>query len=565
MNNGYLPKLTYSDGMRKTVNVRFGGYNHTMGCTDSQIYNSVNMSADALPLLSTRERRSRALTSYAVGAVKNVCAYDSLYYFSQGGALYRFSEDGKDALVNSSSRVTSKPADTYCAAFGSDLFFAPDMVYIDKDGKSKPMAVSVPCEDGKYCEIVSYAYRNEMGAPTLPPNVLSRIKNCDIIRYQKAGHYDALRVGDGVTLKGGNNPAYNKTLVIRDMFNYDGYSYLCFDSKSLLMNGNQTLEIVRDVPSLDFIFECGNRLWGCSGDRVYASKAGDPFNWNVFDGTADDSFAVSAGSAGNFTAACSYLGYPTFFKEDVIYKVYGSTPSAFKLVENACVGVKEGSGKSLAVAGETLFYHSRIGVMAYTGAVPANISEPLGKIKYKNAIGGSDGVRYYISLTSEEDKSSHLFVYDADKKVWSRYDDLEVSAFAFCRGSLYALTEQGDIWSMSQRDGVSFEGEEQLEFLCEFGDFTYEEPNRKCMSKLQIRLEADEDSMVKIYINYDSERDSRGNRIWEKISEISSCVKQSRYIPLVPRRCDHFRLKFEGEGAWTLYSLAKEYYIGSEM
>ena len=85
---------------------------------------------------------------------------------------------------------------------------------------------------------------------------------------------------------------------------------------------------------------------GCGaakGDTVYASKLGDPFNWNVFDGLSTDSYAVDVGSAGDFTACCSYLGYPCMFKEEHIYKVYGDKPSNFQVMGSASWGWKRGA------------------------------------------------------------------------------------------------------------------------------------------------------------------------------------------------------------------------------
>ena len=68
---------------------------------------------------------------------------------------------------------------------------------------------------------------------------------------------------------------------------------------------------------MDFICENENRLWGCKEDTIYSSKLGDPFNWNVFDGLSTDSYAVNVRIDGDFTACCSYLGYPVFFKEEI--------------------------------------------------------------------------------------------------------------------------------------------------------------------------------------------------------------------------------------------------------
>lgn len=44
----------------------------------------------------------------------------------------------------------------------------------------------------------------------------------------------------------------------------------------------------RKIPDMDFVAELDNRLWGCSNENheIYASKPGDPFNFNYFLGGA---------------------------------------------------------------------------------------------------------------------------------------------------------------------------------------------------------------------------------------------------------------------------------------
>ena len=101
-----------------------------------------------------------------------------------------------------------------------------------------------------------------------------------------------------------------------------------------------TLEVARRVPLMDFITECGNRLWGCryGPDRdgafvneVYASLQGDPRNWESFRGLSTDSYAVSFGEPGPFTGAASFLGCPVFFREDALHKVYGTEPGTYRV------------------------------------------------------------------------------------------------------------------------------------------------------------------------------------------------------------------------------------------
>ena len=81
----------------------------------------------------------------------------------------------------------------------------------------------------------------------------------------------------------------------------------------------QTVQLERRVPDLDFVTECDNRVWGCSSREnvIYACKLGDPTNWFSYRGIAADSYAVTVGSDGAFTGAATCMGYALFFKENI--------------------------------------------------------------------------------------------------------------------------------------------------------------------------------------------------------------------------------------------------------
>jgi len=46
---------------------------------------------------------------------------------------------------------------------------------------------------------------------------------------------------------------------------------------------------------------------------------------------------------------------------------------------------------------------------------------------------------------------------------------------------------------------------------------------------------------------------------------LTATAKRSFYLPIIPRRSDHFRIKIKGTGGWRLYSLVRENYSGSEV
>ena len=141
-----------------------------------------------------------------------------------------------------------------------------------------------------------------------------------------------------------------------------------------LLEREQTVQtpvrLGRYVPEMDYVIQCGNRLWGCrygpdrkgqTVNEIYASALGDFRNWQRFQGLSTDSYAVSLGADGPFTGAAEHLGYPVFFREGYIHKIYGSYPAAFRLQSTPCPGVQRGSAASLALVGQLLYYKSPAG------------------------------------------------------------------------------------------------------------------------------------------------------------------------------------------------------------
>lgn len=321
-----------------------------------------------------------------------------------------------------------------------------------------------------------------------------------------------------------------------------------------------TLTFKREVPDLDYICVNENRLWGCKGDTIYASKLGDPTNFSVFDGLSTDSWQSDVGDKGDFTACVSYLGYPMFFKENSVIKVYGDKPSNFQWTPSARFGVAEGSSLSLAVANETLFYLSPSGIVAYTGGIPAVISQPLGVEKrWKNAVAGSDGLRYYVSMQDQAGAWS-LFVYSTKDGMWNREDAAQAIGFAYWSGALHMLSSGGALLNLLGTTGTP-ETAQAVPWEAVFADATEGSPNKKGVLRLLIRFELLSMGSLTVSIQYDEQT------AWSALRTVDSSgakEKQSYVVPIIVRRCDHWRLKLSGTGQVRVYSIAQTRYIGSE-
>jgi len=316
---------------------------------------------------------------------------------------------------------------------------------------------------------------------------------------------------------------------------------------------------------MDFVIEAGNRLWGCkygvtaSGvvvNEIYASKLGDFKNWNCFQGISTDSYVASVGTDGAFTGAITHLGYPLFFKENVLHKVYGNYPSNYQIQATPCRGVQSGSSRSLAIVNEVLYYKSRFGVCAYDGSLPTEVSSALGEDAYFNAVAGAHGNKYYISM-ADSAGLYHLFVCDTAKGMWHKEDNTQVDAWCSHLNEMYYIDHYDG--SIKTVFGSGAKETTIIKWMAETGILGTDSPDRKYITRLNVRMALDEGTRVYFYIQYDSMGD------WEYIATMDGHNLRSFTVPIKPKRCDHMKLRIEGEGHAKIFSICKMVSEGSDV
>lgn len=343
----------------------------------------------------------------------------------------------------------------------------------------------------------------------------------------------------------------------------EGYIRFPVAMKKAFYNTKQSVTIRRTVPDMDFVIENENRLWGCKYgevdgepiNEIFACKLGDPKNWHHFTNTAMDSYYVSLGADGEFTGAISYAGNPFFFREGCIHRIYGNYPSNYALKTINCHGVESGSGKGITIMNDVMYYKSPVGIMAYTGASPVNISEHFGTERYKNAVAGAVGSKMYFSMT-KNDESKVLFVFDNNTQLWHKEDDIDIKDIVTYDNEVYALTSDNKLISMEGGMGTL---EDDFEWYLQSGNIGYNTPFFKHIARLNIRMLLERGSRASLLIMYDSDG------VWHHISNIQATGKvRNMSIPVSPQRCDHFALRIEGKGTAKILSLTKFIEGGSE-
>ena len=371
---------------------------------------------------------------------------------------------------------------------------------------------------------------------------------------------------DGVTISGAAAEGCNGEKILYEVSGGNGARDSIvvvglLDEAMQQTEGFVTIE--RRVPTMDYVIEAQNRLWGCrygtedgkNLNEIYCCALGDFKNWRQYMGLSTDSWTASVGSDGPWTGAVNYLGYPMFFKENRIHRVVISPSGAHQITETVCRGVQAGCAKSLQVVNETLLYKSRTDVCAYQGGFPQGISEAFGEEVYAEAVAGAYGDRYYLSM-KDAGGAYHLFVFDSRRRLWIREDNFHAAAFARLGDELFAVDADGTLWAMLGTQGTL---EPFVAWEAETGMLYYQYPDRKYVSRFNFRLFMQEGAEVDVYLMYDSSGE------WVRQGRIKMKNTRTVTLPIRPRRCDHLRLKLVGRGDVRLYSVARILTMGSDV
>lgn len=413
-----------------------------------------------------------------------------------------------------------------------------------------------------------------------------------VMRLECKGIGSAFAPGDYIRVSGidpgtysgqnvGDNPSdgvYREVLVT-------GENYIVLDAyaprdEQGIMNDTPPAEgyvkAAMDLPDMDYVIEAQNRLWGCKYgtvngklvNEIYASALGRFDVWHKYAGVSTDSYAASIGSDGRWTGAVNYQGYPLFFKEDRMHKVYVSASGAHRIQEYTMRGVQQGGAKSLAVVNGVLFYKARDCVCAYDGSgAPTDVSEKL-NLNSLSRPGSTTSIaaayrdKYYLYLQMNTPPGSRLLVLDTRRGAWYR-ENLPIGSitdFTEHLGSL--LCAAGGIEEIAHDNQVSeLIGTEEgnVAWSCETGLIGYSTVEQKYVSRFNIRMSLARDAYMDVLVQYDSDG------VWHNQGRIQGVGTRTFILPVRPRRCDHFRIRLEGSGDVRIYSFAKIFEAGSDV
>lgn len=544
----YLP-MTGSKSIDKTKKVdllSFFGCNQRDKIDDRQMSSMYNMSSDSIPAMSPRKPR---LHICSLSRITAMCSpeYTPSDLTAFTGVADRYFYYNGAPVTNIRLSDTEKSI----ADFNGSICIFPDKVYYRY--LPDPDTGSVNNQLQRMDKSISLS-----GARLY--SSLNKISGEYTAYIQKSGANfgDNFSVGDSIIIEGCSDE-HNNTVLIESRHKYAAsdsivsvvINEVTSSKLSLLMytkSGSYALfnnttdanpiTIKISIPDMNHVCVHNNRLWGTSenGEYIYASKLGDCFNFNSFQGLSDDSWFCEIGTNGGFTGITSYRSTVVAFKQNYIHHIYGDSPSNFSIPKQTYNGTID--SRSIAEVSGTLYYMAADGFYEYTGGEPEKISGCI-RTLYKSCTAGTNGKRYY-ACGKKADGTSELLVFDPEYCIWHKEDDADFIAFVKHNEFLYGATKS-DMYKFG-------DGTENINWCVVSKNFTLDDFDFKGVNAVYIRMDAPNGTRVDVYTSCD-EKD------FEPAGKVEGSGFLTYKIPVRFSKCDNFRIMLDGTGHAVVHDI----------
>ena len=158
---------------------------------------------------------------------------------------------------------------------------------------------------------------------------------------------------------------------------------------------------------------------------------------------------------------------------------------------------------------------------------------------------------------ADERGDHHLFAYDTQKNMWHREDGTQVTDFCSFQGDLFYIDYADN--QIKSIKGAGVKEDRPVKWSATSGIIGTDSPDRKYVSRLDVRMKLEVGSRVTFFAEYDSGGE------FEYLFTMTGKSLQSFSVPVRPKRCDHFRLRIDGVGDAKIFSICKTVEFGSNL
>lgn len=368
------------------------------------------------------------------------------------------------------------------------------------------------------------------------------------------------------------------------------------------------LTIKRPVPDLDYFTASGNRIYGVRFSQedgttinsIYVSSASDIFDFSI-NTQGYSAWEGTVGETGAFTGIASLGSSVYAFKRDCAVRVAGSGANISTHVLHV-PGVSYGAFRSLAEHEGYLYYKGDAGIYRFNGEYAQLISEAFGDRVYTGGCGAFLGNKYYVSLqrAMTEQDAEELPVFPSRNKSalgwladfiqWLR--EYHYATYSAACYPLFVMDTSAGTWTVESVDAFTFMAsdintlymaengraveaitqgrqdidlvsawaeEDDFDWWCQSGTQGYETPDEKHLGRLLVRMRLKPETVVRVMMQYDNET------TWETVATIQDAGIRQTVVPIIPRRCDVYRMRIEGHGECRIYGITKTIEGGSDI
>lgn len=147
-----------------------------------------------------------------------------------------------------------------------------------------------------------------------------------------------------------------------------------------------------------------------------------------------------------------------------------------------------------------------------------------------------------------------LYVFDTLRAIWLREDDTHAVDFAHLDGALYYLDGDTGKLMMTGQDHSEEGPVRWSATLCQLDETTH---GRKGYSKLYLRADMEAGAWLKVEVSTDGHP-------FRQVFSTHNKLAKTLQIPILPVRCDNFRIRLSGKGMCIIKSMVREFSVGSE-
>ena len=157
---------------------------------------------------------------------------------------------------------------------------------------------------------------------------------------------------------------------------------------------------------------------------------------------------------------------------------------------------------------------------------------------------------------------SNLFAFDQKTGLWCREDNTDVLYFCKHGDELYFIDSDKQMKSIAGTlpyDVEEKKTEGRFDWFVESGNIGYNSPDNKYVARIDVRIGMEFGTNVDFYLKYDSSDE------WEHKFNMCGTGTRTYTVPVIPKRCDHFKYKLVGNGGCKVYSITKTIEQGSDI